>query len=351
MKCPSCGEYMYSKKIRGIDLDFCPSCRGTWFDHSELAAALQTKSDLHASSIYTSSTRTEMECPVCTTTLYHKAYAQHFDVEVDQCHSCSGIFVDKGEITKIKEFNKNLQEKFTEYKRKRMQKSNEQKKKLSNLYKSENPVLAESLLVRKTFIQKVYGLLAISLFISALFAYIGILLNIRSVFLIQCLVVGYFAIFGLLLWFRRKKVLGLTLLLSYAAITGFILSFSLMHYMERGLGHLIWLSLFVTALLFFGLSFYVHNTRKDFSAWSGFLYCGLWLIIGTSICYILFPMKILSIVNASAGILIFCGYILLDTSKILLKFNTDEYILATLELYLDIVNLFLDILRLLGEKD
>jgi len=48
--------------------------------------------------------------------------------------------------------------------------------------------------------------------------------------------------------------------------------------------------------------------------------------------------------------LTFCGYILFDTWRIQNKFGYDDYIGATVELYLDVVNLFLHILEILGKK-
>jgi FtsH-binding integral membrane protein len=47
----------------------------------------------------------------------------------------------------------------------------------------------------------------------------------------------------------------------------------------------------------------------------------------------------------------FCGYILHDTSRIVLKDETDEYVIACLDLYLDFLNLFLDALRILDYLD
>lgn len=51
---------------------------------------------------------------------------------------------------------------------------------------------------------------------------------------------------------------------------------------------------------------------------------------------------------AYLSILTFSGYILYDTSNILTKYETDEVVSAVLDLYLDIINLFLDILRVLS---
>jgi FtsH-binding integral membrane protein len=55
-------------------------------------------------------------------------------------------------------------------------------------------------------------------------------------------------------------------------------------------------------------------------------------------------------VYALLGALVFCGYILFDTSRIVHKFGYDDYIIAAIDLYLDIINLFLFILDLLGRS-
>ena len=47
------------------------------------------------------------------------------------------------------------------------------------------------------------------------------------------------------------------------------------------------------------------------------------------------------------GALLFCGFIIFDTHMIMHKVSTEEYIMASIELYLDFINLFLYILRIL----
>ena len=46
----------------------------------------------------------------------------------------------------------------------------------------------------------------------------------------------------------------------------------------------------------------------------------------------------------------FSGFLVVDTQKIMKKLSTDEYIMASIDLYLDILNLFLYILRILNES-
>ncbi|KAF2287808.1 hypothetical protein GH714_002790 [Hevea brasiliensis] len=49
--------------------------------------------------------------------------------------------------------------------------------------------------------------------------------------------------------------------------------------------------------------------------------------------------------------LVFCGYIIYDTDNLIKRFSYDEYILASAALYLDILNLFLSILRVLSQRN
>lgn len=55
----------------------------------------------------------------------------------------------------------------------------------------------------------------------------------------------------------------------------------------------------------------------------------------------------MELVFAAAGALLFCGFIIYDTHLLMHKLSPEEYILAAINLYLDIINLFLHLLRLL----
>ena len=57
--------------------------------------------------------------------------------------------------------------------------------------------------------------------------------------------------------------------------------------------------------------------------------------------------EVLEFVISLGGALLFCGFIIFDTHMIMHKLSPEEYILASINLYLDILNLFLYILRIL----
>lgn len=96
---------------------------------------------------------------------------------------------------------------------------------------------------------------------------------------------------------------------------------------------------------FAGLTGYVLVTGKDFTSWGGFLSMGLWTVIGASILGLFFGGTVFSLALASVSVLLFGGYVLYDTSRLLAK-GEDDAVGCALNLYLDFLNLFLNLLRI-----
>jgi len=108
---------------------------------------------------------------------------------------------------------------------------------------------------------------------------------------------------------------------------------------------------FITATVFVSLTMYTFQSKKDYSSWGAALYCGLWILICTSFMQIFFHSPMFEQLSAAAGAGLFCLFIIYDTHLIMKKLNPEEYILASINLYLDIINLFLEILRIMGEAN
>lgn len=102
-----------------------------------------------------------------------------------------------------------------------------------------------------------------------------------------------------------------------------------------------------TALVFFGLSAYALTSRKDFSFLGGFLMVGLLVLVVASIANLFFQVPAASLAISAAAVFIMSALILFDTSRIIHGGETN-YIRATVALYLDIYNLFVHLLHLLG---
>jgi modulator of FtsH protease len=104
----------------------------------------------------------------------------------------------------------------------------------------------------------------------------------------------------------------------------------------------------LTVLGFTGLTSYALLSKKDFSFLGGFLSMGLWVLIGASLLSFFVGGASFSLAIASVGVLLFGGYILYDTSRILHDPTNRDPVGAAIGLYLNFLNLFIFLLRILG---
>ena len=199
---------------------------------------------------------------------------------------------------------------------------------------------------RLVFIKKVYSLLAMSMGTAAIGAYLGsgplLLLvapNMMLFFILQIALI-FFASFA-----ARKPGLNMVALFSFTTVSGLTLGPLLYQ-----VGPSIAAEAFaLTAITFAGLSMYVVYSKKDFSFMSGFLMTGLIvLVVGGLLNMFFIQSGMMHFVMSGASVLLFSGFILYDTSNILRYYGTDEYVSATLALYLDVLHLFIALLSILG---
>jgi len=82
-----------------------------------------------------------------------------------------------------------------------------------------------------------------------------------------------------------------------------------------------------------------------------YLFGALWgLILVGFVAMIVPPSSGVDLAMAGVTALIFCAYILVDTQLIMRHYHVEEEIAAAISLYLDIINLFLAILRILNSQ-
>ncbi|KAF9607165.1 hypothetical protein IFM89_032387 [Coptis chinensis] len=97
-----------------------------------------------------------------------------------------------------------------------------------------------------------------------------------------------------------------------------------------------------------GYTFWAAKKGKDFSFLGPILSASLTVLIIAGFIQISFPLGPISLAIYSVlGAVVFSAYIVYDTDNLIKRHTYDEYILASVMLYLDIINLFLEILRLL----
>ncbi|MCG7531779.1 Bax inhibitor-1/YccA family protein [Psychrobium sp. MM17-31] len=207
----------------------------------------------------------------------------------------------------------------------------------------------ESALQTNKVLRNTYSLLAMTLAFSAVTAFISTFLNMGTI--------GYFGFFiaGMVSLFivhkKADSAQGLLWTFIFTGCMGMALGPILNTYlaMSNG-GETIMQALGGTALIFFGLSAYALTTKKDFSFMGGFLTVGLIVVLVASIANIFFAVPAVYLALRAAIVLLMSGFILFDTSRIVNGGETN-YIRATVALYLNIYNLFVSLLSLIGASD
>ena len=154
---------------------------------------------------------------------------------------------------------------------------------------------------------------------------------------------------------KMSGALATTLFMLYSALTGVTISSVLIVYTYSSVAS----TFFICAAMFGALSVYGYTTKRSLTGMGSFLFMGLIGIIA-SIVNIFMQSSMMSMVISYAGVLIFAGLTAYDTQKLKDmgseinqedKENMRRYsIMGALTLYLDFINLFLMLLRILGDR-
>jgi len=115
---------------------------------------------------------------------------------------------------------------------------------------------------------------------------------------------------------------------------------------------------FISASMFLGMSLYGYTTKADLTSWGSFLMMGLFGIIIASLVNLFVHSSGLGFAISAIGVLIFTGLTAYDTQYIKENFseswgsesNGKLAVMGALRLYLDFINLFLSLLRLMGNR-
>jgi FtsH-binding integral membrane protein len=142
---------------------------------------------------------------------------------------------------------------------------------------------------------------------------------------------------------------------AYAALMGLSLSSIFLIYTGQSIVQ----TFFVTAASFGALSLYGYTTKRNLSAMGSFLIMGLFGLIIASLVNLFLASSALDFAISVIGVLIFAGLTAWDTQKIKESyFEADsgevagrKAIMGALQLYLDFINLFLFLLRFLGNRE
>lgn len=212
--------------------------------------------------------------------------------------------------------------------------------------------------VRRGFIEKVYGILCVQL--AWVFAVVAALTLSPSarVFVEQTpavlgiAVLAYFASFILLMCCgeeaRRKVPTNYYLLAIFTVATSLLVGVAACAFAPLSVG----LSTFFTFAIFCFLTAYAHTTKTDWTVGSvlpsTFLF-SLFLLAAT--CAFVPASGLMNAVFGFVGAIMFSVYIVVHTQALLTRLGPDDYVVGALTLFLDLMNLFLELLRLLGQRE
>jgi FtsH-binding integral membrane protein len=205
---------------------------------------------------------------------------------------------------------------------------------------------------RATLVRRTYTLVLVSVIVTMAGASFGLSQPNLMQAVAQHPFIAFFVSLAPLLMATRAKAqfpanIGLVLLFNF--VMGVIISPALYFYGRQQPG-VIGQAAVLTLGAFGILTLYAFVSRRDFSAWGSFLIVGLWVLIGTMFLNFFFQNSTVNLWLASVSVLLFSGLLVFDTWRLRNFYGPDEYVGAAVQIYLDLLNMFMAILRITGSR-
>jgi uncharacterized protein len=226
----------------------------------------------------------------------------------------------------------------------------------------------------RAYMLRVYNLMAMGVALTGIVAWltfqaavvtnaagniVGLTAFGQSIFSGPAVIVLVLATLGLVFFisFRIQHLqvgTALTLFLLYAALVGLMLSSVFLAYTGASITRVF----FISAASFGALSLYGYTTKRDLSPIGSFLIMGLFGVVIAMVVNIFLKSSGLDFVISIVGLLVFAGLTAWDTQKIKEMYDPQEdgtatgrkAVMGALSLYLDFINIFLFMLRFLGDR-
>ncbi|KAK6464388.1 inhibitor of apoptosis-promoting Bax1-domain-containing protein [Scheffersomyces coipomensis] len=210
--------------------------------------------------------------------------------------------------------------------------------------------------IRQMFIRKVYALLTAQITLSLI---VGTIIHYSSdgfkEFMFNHLWIFYvnlFATFGFLgvCFFKaRSYPINLVLLGLFTVSEAFSVGIATLFIDSSVLLN----AILLTLVIFIGLTIFTFQTKYDFTSWESYAGMFIWILISWSFLLMFFPgfnTSFTENIYGLFGAILFSVYIIIDTQKIMTVNHLDDEVMSCIQLYLDIINLFLFIVRLLNNN-
>ncbi|KAK7285300.1 hypothetical protein RJT34_20066 [Clitoria ternatea] len=218
------------------------------------------------------------------------------------------------------------------------------------------PTMVENPALRWSFIRKVYFIITFQLLITIVVAATVVFVRPIAHFFVSStpgLVIYLVLIFVpfITMWplyyYHKKHPLNYFLLFIFTVTLAFAIGLTC----AFTSGRIILEAVVLTTVMVSSLSLYTFWAARrghDFTFWGPFLLGALLILVVSGLIQILFPLgKLSALIYGCLASIVFCGFIIYDTNNLIKKFSYDDYIWASVSLYLDIINLFLSLLSML----
>ena len=203
----------------------------------------------------------------------------------------------------------------------------------------------ESALQTNKVLRNTYALLSMTLLWSAIVAGVSMAMNLPRPGIIITLVAFYGLLF--LTEKNRNNGMGLVFTFLFTGFLGYTLGPILNMYVGAGMGDVVLTALGGTALAFLGASAYALTTKRDLTFIGGLLMAGFVVLLVGTVVNLFFHMPALSLAMSGLFVLFSTGAIMLTTQQII-RGGENNYISATITLFVSIYNLFISLLSILG---
>lgn len=213
----------------------------------------------------------------------------------------------------------------------------------------------------RAYMQKVFGLMGLGTAITGLVAFFtanspAVLQVLYGTPLRYVIFLAPLA-FVLVLSFGIQRMRAATAQLVFWLFAG-VMGLSLASIFLVYTGQSIVTTFFVSSATFFGMALYGYTTKRDLTGWGSFLFMGLIGLLIASLVGLFVQSSALQFAISVIGVLIFTGLTAYDTQKIKEMYYAGDdtetggkkAVMGALRLYLDFINLFLYLLRFLGDR-
>lgn len=204
--------------------------------------------------------------------------------------------------------------------------------------------------IRLGFIRKVYGLLTVQLLATVATAGLMLAQPIQAFvhqndwMIVLAFILSMVTLFALIAK-RRDSPANLFLLAAFTVTQAYTIGVVVSYYNTV----VVLQALVITFAVVLSLTLYTLNTKRDFSFVGYGLIAGLSVLIVGGFLQIFLQSSLFEVALSFTGTIFFSFFLIFDTQQMMVTLSPEEYILATVNLYMDILNLFLYILRLLNE--